>query len=77
LSIRSILALNQERILRWPGEDTRLQAAYASSSSLEEISRILKRSPDEIVSRLVALKFLPTRNPYEALSAEYLRRSLR
>jgi ATP-dependent exoDNAse (exonuclease V) beta subunit len=58
-------------------DDTRLQAAYASSSSLEEMSLILKRSPDEIVSRLVALKFLPTRNPYGALSAEYLRRSLR
>jgi DNA helicase II / ATP-dependent DNA helicase PcrA len=41
------------------------------------MSLILKRSPDEIVSRLVALKFLPTRNPYDALSAEYLRRSLR
>jgi DNA helicase II / ATP-dependent DNA helicase PcrA len=58
-------------------EDTRLQAAYASSTSLEEMSLILKRSPDEIVSRLVALKFLPSRNPYDALSAEYLRRSLR
>lgn len=58
-------------------EDTRLQAAYASSSSLEEMSLILKRSPDEIVSRLVALKFLPSRNPHDALSAEYLRRSLR
>jgi ATP-dependent exoDNAse (exonuclease V) beta subunit len=58
-------------------EDTRLQAAYASSTSLEEMSMILKRSPDEIVSRLVALKFLPSRNPYDALSAEYLRRSLR
>jgi hypothetical protein len=41
------------------------------------MSLILKRSPDEIVSRLVDLKFLPTRNPYDALSAEYLRRSLR
>ncbi len=58
-------------------EDTRLQAAYASSSSLEEMSLILKRSPDEIVSRLVALKFLPNRNPHDALSAEYRRRSLR
>jgi ATP-dependent exoDNAse (exonuclease V) beta subunit len=58
-------------------EDIRLQAAYASSTKLEEMSLILKRSPDEIVSRLVALKFLPTRNPYEALSAEYFRRSVR
>jgi hypothetical protein len=41
------------------------------------MSLILKRSPDEIVSRLVALKFLPTRNPHDALLAEYLRRSLR